>query len=296
MSVDVVVTLERMGGVATRRALVAATSRSEVDGALGSGVVVAVARGRYALAAADEAVVAAHRLSGVASHASAAVRHGWQVPVMPVLPHVTVPKGRTPTRAQRAGVELHRTDLGPDDVDGPTTSRERTLLDCLRAGSGSLGLAVADSALRDGFGRDRLLAVARDARGPGSAQARRLAARADGRSANAFESALREITFDVSGLRVEPQVPIRAGRRFLGRPDLVDERLGLVLEADSFEWHGDRAALRRDARRYDRLVANGWLVLRFAWEDVMHDQDWVRAVLRATVVRTQRSGSRSTPA
>ena len=74
---------------------------------------VAVARGRYALAAADEAVVAAHRLSGAVSHVSAAVRDGWQVPVMPVLPHVTVPKGRTPTRAQRAGVELHRTDLGP---------------------------------------------------------------------------------------------------------------------------------------------------------------------------------------
>ena len=52
---------------------------------------------------------------------------------------------------------------------------------------------------------------------------------------------------DLPGLTVEPQVSIRAGHEFLGRPDLVDERLGIILEADSFEWHGDRAALARDA-------------------------------------------------
>jgi very-short-patch-repair endonuclease len=56
------------------------------------------------------------------------------------------------------------------------------------------------------------------------------------------------------------------------RPDLVDEDLRLVLEADSFEWHGDRVALRDDARRYDLMVVNGWRVLRFAWEDVMFDR------------------------
>ena len=67
------------------------------------------------------------------------------------------------------------------------------------------------------------------------------------------------------------------------RPDLVDEDLSVVLEADSFEWHGDRAALRRDARRYNVMVVNGWLVLRFAWEDVMFDQDHVHSVLVAVV-------------
>ena len=65
------------------------------------------------------------------------------------------------------------------------------------------------------------------------------------------------------------------------RPDLVDEDLRIVLEADSFEWHGKRASLRRDCRRYNLLVVDGWLVLRFAWEDVMHDQEFVRAVLVA---------------
>ena len=92
---------------------------------------------------------------------------------------------------------------------------------------------------------------------------------------------LRATALDVPGLDVEPQVPIWGDLGLTVRPDLVDRRLRIVLEADSFEWHGDRAALRRDARRYDLLVANGWVVLRFAWEDVMFHPDYVRECLEA---------------
>lgn len=67
------------------------------------------------------------------------------------------------------------------------------------------------------------------------------------------------------------------------RCDLADADLGVVLEADSFEWHGDRAALRRDTRRYNAMVINGWLVLRFSWEDVMFHPEWVRAVIVSAV-------------
>ena len=124
---------------------------------------------------------------------------------------------------------------------------------------------------------------------------RRIAHHADARAANAFESALRAIAIDVPGVRVVPQVSIY-DPGFLGRPDLVDERLGIVLEADSFEWHGDRQALRRDARRYDRLVVRGWLVLRFCWEDVMFDPDWVRSMIEAAVAERTERCSRCRPA
>ena len=106
------------------------------------------------------------------------------------------------------------------------------------------------------------------------------AARAD--AANPFESVLRSIASSVPGLRVEPQRLITLGTGWV-RPDLVDEDLRIVLEADSFEWHGSRAALARDARRYNHLVAAGWLVLRFTWEEVMFDPDGVRKVLVAVV-------------
>ncbi len=281
-----------MGGVATRAALIAVTSRAEVDAALGAGDVVAVARGRYALVGADQALVAAHRLSGVASHFSAALRHGWQVRIAPELPHVTVPRNRVVPRASRTDVSIHWADLGPDDVLDQVTTHDRTLTDCLRSGPFDAALCVADSALRDGYGRARLLALARDLRGPGSGLARRVADCADSRAANAFESTLRAIAVEVPGLQVVPQVCLRAGARFLGRPDLVDERLGIILEADSFEWHGGRAALARDSRRYNRFAVNGWLVLRFTWEDVVFHPLEVAAVLRAAVAeRAQRCRS-----
>lgn len=285
-----------MGGVATRRQLVLVAGRQRVERAIRDADIVVVARGRYALAGADEALVAAHRLSGVVSHASAAIRHGWQVKSSPELPHIAVAKNRLLAPGQAHGVELHRLTLGPDDTDGLVTSKQRTVLDCLRAGPFDEGLCVADSALRDGFSPQLLAAIARDARGPGSAQVRDIALHADGRSANAFESTLRAICLLVTGLRVIPQLSLY-GPRFLGRPDLVDERLGIVIEADSFEWHGDRAALRRDAQRYNRFAVNGWLVLRFAWEDVMLHPDDVRLTLEAAVAeRTDQRFQRRVPA
>ena len=62
-------------------------------------------------------------------------------------------------------------------------------------------------------------------------------------------------------------------------------RRRLILEADSFEWHGSRRALVRDARRYNNFVIAGWLVLRFSWEDVMHHADDVLRVLEAVESR-----------
>jgi very-short-patch-repair endonuclease len=115
--------------------------------------------------------------------------------------------------------------------------------------------------------------------GPGAVQARRVAAAATGLSTNPFETELRRLA-TVAGLDVRPQVPLYAGG-FIGRPDLVDIDRRIILEADSFEWHGSRRGLVRDARRYNDFVIAGWLVLRFSWEDVMHHPDEVLRVLRA---------------
>ena len=77
---------------------------------------------------------------------------------------------------------------------------------------------------------------------------------------------------------VEPQVELRShGLRC--RPDLVDRRRGLVIEAESFAHHGHRKALRKDCRRYTLLALGGWRVVRFSWEDVMFQPDYVRAAL-----------------
>jgi len=278
--VSVVEELARCGGVATRAQLIKCSGRRAVDRALSSGAIVVLTRGRYALPVADEALVAAHLLTGTVSHSSAALRHGWAVLTVPDRPDVTVPKDRKLPSGVSA--QLHWADLTTDDVRDGCTTADRTLRDCLRSLEFVAALAVADSALRSGFTPQALAALARDARGPGSAQIRQVASAASPLADNPFESALRGISMSVPGLRLRPQVSIREPE-FLGRPDLVDERLGIVVEADSFAWHGGRKALRRDARRYNRFVVHGWLVLRFSWEDVMFEREQVATTLAAAV-------------
>lgn len=289
---SVVEELARLGGVASRAALLALAPRAEVDAALADGQILRLARGRYALPAVDDARAAAHRLSGVLCLTSAALHWGWAVKHPPPLPQVCVPRNRKVPPARAKDVDLKRLRLHVDDVVDGATSRDRTLLDCLRHLPFDEALTIADSALREGYSRDRLRALVRDARGTGASRMRQIAELASPAAGNPFESVLRATALRVPGLAVRPQVTIRGqvagGTRFLGRVDLADECLGIIAEADSFEWHGGRDALRRDARRYNALVVHGWLVLRFTWEEVMFEPDHVEAVLRAAVAERTR--------
>jgi very-short-patch-repair endonuclease len=275
-----------LGGVATRGTLVGLTSRRELEDALEAGHIVRVNRGRYTVPGLHEGTAQAFKVSGHVCLVTAALSYGWEVKWVPAVPQVAVPKDRRLSAESRALIAPVWADLG-DDVEGLSTNETKTLEMCGRRLPFDEALTIADSALRHGFPRRKLITLADAAQGPGSARLRRVASLADHRAANPFESVLRAVALDVPGLGVEPQVRVRGELDLDVRADLVDRRLRLVLEADSFAWHGDRAALRRDARRYDLLVLNGWTVLRFAWEDVMHDQEWVRSVLVGAVRRTQ---------
>lgn len=282
-----------MGGTARRRQLLCWHSRAERDNALTDGRVRASGRSRVTLPGLADALHHARCLNGVVSHVSAAQLHGWEVARLPERPHVTVLKGRRVAPAQRRELHLHFARALPPALDA-VTDVETTIRDCLRWLPPAEGLAVVDSALRQGaIGQQGLAALADGARGPGGRQVRHVALLGSAEAANPFESVLRYLAL-AAGLEVEPQVSL-AG---LGiRPDLVDRGRRIVLEADSFEWHGGRSALRSDARRYDRLTIEGWLVLRFAWEDVMFDREWVMAVLRdAARMRNNRGSSGAFPA
>lgn len=291
---DVVDLLADLGGVARRGALLAVVDRGALDAALACGTVSRLHRGLYALPDVDDAAQVAARLGGVLSHTSAALRHGWGVKTVPDRPHVTVSRGRRLHGRGRLA-SVHRAELQPAEVADGVTTPARTLLDCLRTLPCDEALAVADSALRESGCRQLLDAVADTARGPGSRQVRAVAAAATGLAANPFESVLRAICQDVPGLAVRPQVTITDGP-FSARADLVDERLRIVCEADSFAWHGSRSALASDARRYNRMVVAGWLVLRFTYEDVMFHPDEVRSVLRRAVALAELLNERASRA
>jgi len=269
--------LRDLGGVARRKALLSVVSRKELDLAVAAGDVVRDARGLYALLEADEEMRVVEKYGGVLGLTSAAVRHGWAVRTVPAKPQLFISRGRR-IRGPVNDAELHFAELQPEDVEDQVTVPEVTLDHCLRRLPFSDALAVADSALREGFGSRALIEIADLARGPGAPQARRVARLASAKAANPFESTLRAIAADVPGLDVRPQVRIDDGA-FIVRPDLVDEALRLVLEADSFEWHGKRVALAEDTRRYNMLVVAGWMVLRFCYEDVMFDPDSVHQTL-----------------
>lgn len=274
--------VERSGGLTTRAALIAATSRAAVDAALRTGALVRVGRGRYTVPGVASAAATAHGVNGILGLGSAALHHGWEVKHVPDRPHVVFPRHRNVPKPWRSRVHIHRADLRPDQVErGIATSKVQTLQQCLRSLPDDEALTIADSALRAGDGA-ALTAAVESVRGAGRAKVLRIAGAASARAANPFESCTRSIACTVPGLRAEPQVTISSPHVW-ARPDLVDERLRIAIECESFEFHADRAGFRKDVRRYALLTADGWIVLRFIWEDVMFRPAWVREVIRRVV-------------
>lgn len=279
---EVVDALTWRGGVADAALLHHLTSRRKVRTALRNGWVVRPVRGRYALPDGDEARRAAAGLSGVVSHLSAAQLNGWELKHRPAAPTISVPRNRKVAPWRREGVDLRWRDLPDDDVWHDRTRAGRTVMDCAKDCPFDEALTVADSALRHGnVTTGQLLSLADAVSSTGRTRCHRVARAASGLAANPFESVLRATSLDVPGLDLQPQVMIEEDG-WVGRPDLVDVGHRIVVEADSFEFHGRRSALARDCERYNALALRGWLVLRFSWEHVMFEPDYVRESLSRT--------------
>jgi very-short-patch-repair endonuclease len=260
-----------------------------VDAALRDGTLVRVGRGRYALRTASAAVVAAATYDGVISMRSAAQRHGWGQKQVPEKPDVTFPRTRHLSPSARDVLTPHWSAIAPEDIVDGMTGVRRTLVDCMRMLPLEESLPIVDSALRAGdVTLAELQAIARSMRGRGRARAMGVAAMATARASNPYESTLRAIASTVPGLSVEAQLPIRTSATVVLHPDLADRALGIVIEAESFEWHGKKAALTRDCLRYNAFTMLGWTVVRFSWEQVMFHPEYVHAVLERIVALAQR--------
>ena len=274
--------LAQLGGVATSRELLHLTTRRRLRTALDAGRVVRLTRDSYALPTAADGLRAAGRVSGVASHLSAAAHYGWKVLEQPGTPQVVVPRNRKVR--SRHGMWVRYRDLAPEEVRRPgVTEPLRTVLDCARDLFWDAALAVADSAVRSGeVDQQRLVEAAALLEGPGSAQARRVARCADGRAHGPFESALRAICLDVPGLEVEPQAEVRLQGLTI-HPDLVCAEHRLIIEAESFAWHASAPALLRDCERYTLSAVDDWRIARFGYTHVRNERDWVQDLLTRLV-------------
>ena len=54
----------------------------------------------------------------------------------------------------------------------------------------------------------------------------------------------------------------------------------VIVEIDGWAAHSDRVAFQRDRTRHSRLVAEGFVVLRFTWDDLTERPAYVLSTLR----------------
>ncbi|WP_084099846.1 type IV toxin-antitoxin system AbiEi family antitoxin domain-containing protein [Demequina sp. NBRC 110051] len=82
----------------------------------------------------------------------------------------------------------------------------------------------------------------------------------------------------------EWQVPIDLGARTV-RADMLHRRAKLVVELDGDRYHATKAERDADRERQNALVAAGFTVLRFGWNDIVHRPAACRALVTAAVGR-----------
>lgn len=194
-----------------------------------------------------------------------------------------VPEGiteiTTPRRLNAPGVVVHRCKLEPRDIRNyrslPLTVPERTLMD-LGAVVGPLQVEIAtDSAFRLGLttlprAADYIAAHGGPGR-RGSRVARKILADRlldAGRPHSVLETLLRRVILDSTLPRPALQYRIEEAGEFIARVDAAYPRVNLAIEGDGWEFHMGRVVWKNDLRRRNRLLAAGWHVLHFTYEDV----------------------------
>jgi very-short-patch-repair endonuclease len=73
--------------------------------------------------------------------------------------------------------------------------------------------------------------------------------------------------------------------RFVARVDAALPELKLAIEVDGFEHHSSPTAFQYDRTRQNALVALGWTVLRFTWQDVVRRSAHVAQVIEQAIGR-----------
>jgi predicted transcriptional regulator of viral defense system len=267
------------GHVARRQLLAAGVQSSAIDRRLRNGYLIAVHPGVYLVAheapaecAREYAATLACGPGAVISHRSAARVYGLtSYPAVGVIWLTSTSERGAGTR----GIRLVRTrNLEEKDVQFenwlPVTSPARTLLDIAALEDAEkLEATVAAAQVRRLVTKEELWEELMDARGRrGAAALRALMERhtppAETRSV-AERLMLRLIRR--SGLP-EPRTNVWLGR---WSPDFYWPEHSLVAEYDSYDFHTDIGAFRRDREKSNDLQLRGIVVLRFTWHELTRE-------------------------
>jgi very-short-patch-repair endonuclease len=198
-------------------------------------------------------------------------------------PHIVI---QGAGRRGHRGIRMHRMRRMEDSdcasVEGiPVTSLELTSLHLASVlSTGSLERAVVKAARRREFSVDEAVALCSRSKGrPGVGRFRRIVTRdltAELRSLSELELRfvallrahrirLPEVNHDVEALIV----------------DAIWHEHRAIVELDGFEFHKLPRDLRNDNARNRRLVLAGYRVIRFVWDDIVHDPGGVATAVNA---------------
>lgn len=224
---------------------------------------------------------------------TAAALRGWGMLVEPSrIVEVAVPHG-SGSRAYHQVVVRQRRALVVEDVRAlPETARlavttpVQTVVDCCLGLPLLQAVVPRDSALRSGqVTLEQVQAAVRHLPGVAGAQrCRRMLSLVDPECGSVLESVLRVrfILAGIEGFTTQTVLRDLHGRHVL-RVDFCFAGPRLVVEADGRRYHQDQ---RRDRRTDNALAALGWRVLRYDWDDVVHEAERVVAEVHAALAAT----------
>ena len=194
--------------------------------------------------------------------------------------------GRAESRSDR---RIHRLPLEPAEVMSRqgwlVTTQSRTWRDLAGVLAPAALLAVTDQALRHVSRADLERQLERRPRGRGAARARDVLPLGNRKSESPMESVVRWLVHAAAlpAPVVQHEVLGPDGRR-LARTDLAWPEHKLIVEFDG-DLHRERKVFVNDNRRQNRLVAEGWTILRFTSADVYGRPDEVIAEIRRALAR-----------
>lgn len=227
-------------------------------------------------------------------------RERWQLPcevhvvVLPDKPRVQlagVAVLRRPEAASGATV-LRRSSVeagGLVDDRRFVTARE-ALADCLTVLPAGEGTRLLDAALQRRYVSPKTVAQDLEARlGRGRRNAaglRELIARATSGSRSEAEQRMGGLLRRSGTGPWVPNFPLRdASGEVIAEIDFAHVGLRIAIEVDGRAFHSDRRSFERDRWRQNALVVDGWLVLRFTWEQITQRPEEVIAIILAAVAQ-----------
>ena len=228
------------------------------------------------------------------SHRAAALVWELSEQADPVV-EVTIPRSRSPRFVAERSIIAHRPlQLPPRHVTVrrriPVTNPLRTMIDF----AGVASDAEIEDALDAGVAQ-KLFTVRAVARmrsrlakpgrpGPGRLKPFLEAELLGGHARSVLESRMARLWRRFGLPPFVFQYVVRtADGRFVARPDFSIVDVRIAVEVDGWRDHGSPRATARDHRRRNALLAAGWLVITFTWEQVRDDPARVAADIRAAV-------------